>query len=300
MPIAGPSRRYASATARPAARCASTRAPARNAGTAVIYGTFKIGDAAQARSPLATSEACQMLRYGPVRGYHANSRVRPIHPASIAEEALGGRRPVGIAICIGRVRWKSTKRDSADPVDARPNTASSTVQTESDPDIRPIPPSPTTSTPSAPSASTSTSPPTSLSSTDPLSNLPSQTGSTSTSPDSALPSSTGILQLLSLAKPQWPLLASGVFFLTVSTGVNLGIPWAIGRIIDFFAPGSEVDKLFGLPLEQATMALAGVLLVGALANSGRSICLRLAGQRTVMRIRYVYFGWLSGFEAITG
>lgn len=93
------------------------------------------------------------------------------------------------------------------------------------------------------------------------------------------------MQLLSLAKPQWPLLASGVFFLTISTGVNLGIPWAIGRIIDFFAPGSEVDKLFGMDLEYATAALAGMLLLGALANSGRSICLRLAGQRTVMRIR---------------
>jgi hypothetical protein len=94
-----------------------------------------------------------------------------------------------------------------------------------------------------------------------------------------------IKKLLSLAKPQWPLLTLGVGCLVISTGVNLGIPWAIGRIIDYFAPGSEATLLFGLPLEQATWALVGILLVGALANSGRAMALRLAGQRTVARIR---------------
>jgi hypothetical protein len=94
-----------------------------------------------------------------------------------------------------------------------------------------------------------------------------------------------ILKLLSLAKPQWPLLTVGISCLVVSTGVNLGIPWAIGRIIDYFAPGSEATLLFGLPLEQATWALVGILLVGALANSGRAMALRLAGQRTVAYIR---------------
>jgi len=94
-----------------------------------------------------------------------------------------------------------------------------------------------------------------------------------------------IMKLLSLAKPQWPLLTVGIGCLVVSTGVNLGIPWAIGRIIDYFAPGSEATLLFGLPLEQATWALVGILLVGALANSGRAMALRLAGQRTVAGIR---------------
>lgn len=94
-----------------------------------------------------------------------------------------------------------------------------------------------------------------------------------------------IMKLLSLAKPQWPLLTAGIGCLVISTGVNLGIPWAIGRIIDFFAPGSEATTLFGLPLEQATWVLVGILLVGALANSGRAMALRLAGQRTVAGIR---------------
>lgn len=87
----------------------------------------------------------------------------------------------------------------------------------------------------------------------------------------------------------------GVICLVVSTGVNLAIPWVIGRIIDFFAPGSEATLLFGLPLEQATAVLALVLLIGAAANSGRSIALRLSGQRTAALIRYVTGGDGYGF-----
>jgi hypothetical protein len=71
----------------------------------------------------------------------------------------------------------------------------------------------------------------------------------------------------------------------ISTGVNLTIPWVIGRIIDFFTPGSEATLLFGMTLPYATATLAAALLVGAAANSGRSVCLRLSGQRTAAAIR---------------
>ncbi|GMK53614.1 hypothetical protein CspeluHIS016_0102000 [Cutaneotrichosporon spelunceum] len=94
-----------------------------------------------------------------------------------------------------------------------------------------------------------------------------------------------VMKLLSLAKPQWRLLTVGVTCLVISTGVSLTVPYVIGKIIDFFAPGSEQQLLFGLPLEKAAGVLAIVLLIGAVANSGRSICLRLAGQRTVAQIR---------------
>lgn len=101
-----------------------------------------------------------------------------------------------------------------------------------------------------------------------------------TSADSA-----SIMKLIALAKPQWKLLTVGVSCLVLSTGVSLSVPWVIGKIIDFFAPGSKELLLFGLPLEQAAGALAIVLIIGAIANAGRSICLRLAGQRTVAQIR---------------
>jgi hypothetical protein len=120
---------------------------------------------------------------------------------------------------------------------------------------------------------------------DPLTAHPIVAAETPKPPAKTSADTASILKLLGLAKPQWPLLTVGISCLVVSTGVNLGIPWAIGRIIDYFAPGSEATLLFGLPLEQATWALIGVLLVGALANSGRAMALRLAGQRTVAGIR---------------
>lgn len=122
---------------------------------------------------------------------------------------------------------------------------------------------------------------------DPLTAPPVSVAETPKPPAKTSADTASILKLLSLAKPQWPLLTIGISCLVVSTGVNLGIPWAIGRIIDFFAPNSESTLLFGLPLEQATWALIAVLFVGALANSGRAMALRLAGQRTVAGIRYV-------------
>jgi ABC-type multidrug transport system fused ATPase/permease subunit len=104
-------------------------------------------------------------------------------------------------------------------------------------------------------------------------------------PSKTNPEAASITKLLSLAKPQWKLLTVGVTCLVISTGVSLSVPYIIGRIIDFFAPGSKETLLFGLPLEEAAVALAGLLLFGAVANSGRSIALRLAGQRTVAQIR---------------
>jgi len=104
------------------------------------------------------------------------------------------------------------------------------------------------------------------------------------------PDVASIMRMLEFAKPQWRLISIGVFCLCISTGVNLGIPWVIGRIIDFFAPGSEQTLLFGLPVEYATAALAVVLLIGAAANSGRSVALRLSGQRTAALIRNRTYG----------
>lgn len=99
------------------------------------------------------------------------------------------------------------------------------------------------------------------------------------------PDVASIMRMLEFARPQWKLITAGVFCLVISTGVNLGIPWVIGRIIDFFAPGSDATLLFGMPLEYATATMGIVLLIGAAANSGRSIALRLSGQRTAALIR---------------
>lgn len=105
-----------------------------------------------------------------------------------------------------------------------------------------------------------------------------------------MPDVASIMNLLKLAKPQWRLLSIGVVCLVISTAVNYALPWAIGRIIDFFTPGSEETLLFGLPIEWATFALGAALAIGAAANGARSIALRLSGQRTAVMIRNRTYG----------
>jgi ABC-type multidrug transport system fused ATPase/permease subunit len=69
----------------------------------------------------------------------------------------------------------------------------------------------------------------------------------------------------------------------VSSAVSLSIPFTIGRIIDLFSG----TGLTALPI--STPAAAGLLavffLVGAVANVGRSILMRVSGQRIVARLR---------------
>lgn len=71
--------------------------------------------------------------------------------------------------------------------------------------------------------------------------------------------------------------------LTVSSAVSLSVPFTLGRIIDLFtSPGSS-----SLPvsLPAAAAILATVFALGAAANTGRSILMRIAGQRIVKRLR---------------
>ena len=156
------------------------------------------------------------------------------------------------------------------------------------PSTSPSEPDERTSAPSPPSPPTPALPSDSLTHSSPVTAQPVPAESTEVAKKDekdAKPDVASIVQLLRFAKPQWKLITVGVVCLVISTGVNLAIPWVIGRIIDFFAPGSEQTLLFGLPIEYATAALAIVLLLGAAANSGRSIALRLSGQRTAAMIR---------------
>lgn len=64
----------------------------------------------------------------------------------------------------------------------------------------------------------------------------------------------------------------------------------IGKIIDLFS-GQPVD----LPVTAATAAvlLALVFAIGAAANMGRTIMMRIAGQRIVSRLREAAYSQLA-------
>ncbi|KAJ2928652.1 hypothetical protein H1R20_g8473, partial [Candolleomyces eurysporus] len=69
----------------------------------------------------------------------------------------------------------------------------------------------------------------------------------------------------------------------------MSVPFTIGKLIDFFSStGPQIP--FGLSIWQASAALLTLFTVGAVANAGRSMLMRLAGQRIVARLRERMYG----------
>lgn len=95
-----------------------------------------------------------------------------------------------------------------------------------------------------------------------------------------------IWRLLSIAKPEARWLGLAFFFLMISSGVTMLIPFSVGRILDISTKGNIDDvNIFGLSLNQFFMALGGVLTLGAMTSFGRVILLRIIGERVVARLR---------------
>ena len=96
-----------------------------------------------------------------------------------------------------------------------------------------------------------------------------------------------ITRLLKIARPEAKTLALAIFFLLISSSIGMSVPFAIGKVIDTATKGTgdEGDQLFGLSLPLFYGVLAGILVVGAAANFGRVITLRIVGERIIARIR---------------
>lgn len=95
-----------------------------------------------------------------------------------------------------------------------------------------------------------------------------------------------IWRLIKIARPESKALGIAVTLLLLSSGISMSIPFSIGKIIDIAskAEGSQ-DMLFGLDLSVFYLALGTVLTLGAGANFGRIIILRIIGERIVTRLR---------------
>lgn len=95
-----------------------------------------------------------------------------------------------------------------------------------------------------------------------------------------------VWRLLKIARPETKTLGLAVLLLVISSSISMSIPASIGKIIDI-ATNREAAKdiLFGLDIGTFYVALGGVLTVGALANYGRIILLRIVGERIVTRLR---------------
>lgn len=100
-----------------------------------------------------------------------------------------------------------------------------------------------------------------------------------------------IWRLFKIARPEARWLSFAFFFLLISSSITMSIPFSIGKIMDTATKSVSEGggELFGLSLPMFYGALAGVLLVGAAANYGRIIILRIVGERIVARLRSKLF-----------
>jgi putative ABC transport system ATP-binding protein len=95
-----------------------------------------------------------------------------------------------------------------------------------------------------------------------------------------------VWRLIKIARPEARWLGLAFTFLLISSAITMSIPFSIGKILDLATKDpSEGGTLFGLDLSQFYTALACVLTVGAAANYGRIIILRIVGERIVARLR---------------
>jgi putative ABC transport system ATP-binding protein len=95
-----------------------------------------------------------------------------------------------------------------------------------------------------------------------------------------------VWRLIKIARPEAKWLAMAFGCLLMSSAITMSVPFSIGKILDLATSSStEGGTLFGLGMTQFYMALAGVLSIGACANFGRVIILRIVGERIVARLR---------------
>ncbi|OWZ73436.1 hypothetical protein AYX14_01159 [Cryptococcus neoformans] len=92
-----------------------------------------------------------------------------------------------------------------------------------------------------------------------------------------------VRKLVSLARPESRHLAIAVGLLLVSSSVSMLVPLTIGKLIDFFSTNSST--FLGLSFPVAAGLLAATFCVGAAANAGRAIIMRICGQRIIARVR---------------
>ena len=97
-------------------------------------------------------------------------------------------------------------------------------------------------------------------------------------------------RLIKIARPEAGVLGWAVLFLVVSSSISMTIPFSIGKFLDVATnKESSNNQLYGFDLTTLYLALGGILVVGASANYGRIIILRIVGERIVARLRSQLF-----------
>ena len=107
-----------------------------------------------------------------------------------------------------------------------------------------------------------------------------------------------VWRLIKIARPEARILSVAFVFLLISSAITMSIPFSIGKILDIATKGGAKpdldsakgsDMLFGFSITTFYLGLGGILAVGAAANYGRIIILRIVGERIVARLRSKLF-----------
>lgn len=97
-------------------------------------------------------------------------------------------------------------------------------------------------------------------------------------------------RLMKIAKPEAKNLTLAIILLLVSSSLFISLPLVVGKVMNLATSKPiEETEIFGLSLYQFFGAFALALSVGACANFGRIVLLRIIGERVVTRLRSQLF-----------
>ncbi|XP_037917942.1 ATP-binding cassette sub-family B member 10, mitochondrial-like [Hermetia illucens] len=108
--------------------------------------------------------------------------------------------------------------------------------------------------------------------------------------------SSDVKRLLSLAKSEKWVLVAAIGFLLVSSTVTMAVPYALGKILDIIFVKTD-NTVMMEKLRNFSMILAGVFILGGLANFGRVYLFTTASLRIVTNLREKLFRTMLSQEA---
>jgi putative ABC transport system ATP-binding protein len=92
-----------------------------------------------------------------------------------------------------------------------------------------------------------------------------------------------VWRLVKIARPEVKTLSIAFMLLLIGSSVTATVPFSIGKIMDAAAQAN--GTILGLTLNQFFIGLGSILAVGASANYGRILLLRITGERIVTKLR---------------
>ena len=109
-------------------------------------------------------------------------------------------------------------------------------------------------------------------------------------PQGTLASLKEVWRLIKFARKEVKTMGLALLLIIIGSSINLSIPYSIGKILDLATkPDGGIEKVFGIELSTFYAVLGGLVVVGAGAQFGRNVLLRVVGERVVARLRSQIF-----------